>query len=252
MQPSDAGPAGAPPSGAWFNPLARFLGPAYLRNAFTKGTEQEVGFIVDELGLVPGMRVLDAGCGPGRHSLALAALGVEVVGVDLSEDFIALARAAADERGLDNVTFDVHDIRSLPFDTEFDAVVCLCQGGFGLLGGGIAEVDALRSLAAAARHGGRVAVSAFNAYFAVRYLEPSDTFDAGTGVNHERATLRDDAGREQQFDLWTTCFTPRELRALAELSGLAPDTVYGVTPGAYGRNAPSIDMPEHLLIATRR
>lgn len=241
----------APLPDAWFNPLARFLGPAYLRNAFTKGTHQEVAFLVDELALQPGTRVLDAGCGPGRHALALAQRGIDVVGVDLSDDFVELARRAAAERHLDNARFEVHDIRALPFEAEFDAVVCLCQGGFGLLGGGTDEGGALRMLARALRPGGRLACSAINAYFVLRYLDDSDTFDAGTGVNHERATLRDPDGNEKEFDLWTTCFTPRELRLLAGQAGLRVDAVYGVTPGGYGRAAPSIDVPEHLLIATR-
>ena len=47
---------------------------------------------MEELGLAPGMRVLDVGCGPGRHAHALARAGVEVVGVDISERFIDLAR----------------------------------------------------------------------------------------------------------------------------------------------------------------
>ena len=70
------------PEGYWFGALARYLGPAYLRNAFTKGTEQEVDFLVDALGLTPGQEVLDVGCGPGRHSLALARRGFIVLGVD--------------------------------------------------------------------------------------------------------------------------------------------------------------------------
>ncbi|MGQ0824367.1 MAG: hypothetical protein ACT4OX_04915 [Actinomycetota bacterium] len=49
------------PDEPWFRALARFLGPAYLRNAFTMGTAQEVAFLVGTLGLEPGMRVLDAG-----------------------------------------------------------------------------------------------------------------------------------------------------------------------------------------------
>ena len=44
--------------------------------------------------------MLDVGCGPGRHALALARRGFDVVGVDLSEDFIALARDAAAVDGL--------------------------------------------------------------------------------------------------------------------------------------------------------
>jgi len=118
----------------WFRSLARILGPAYLRNAFTKGTEREVAFLMDALGLEAGERVLDVGCGPGRHALALARRGLEVVGIDLSDDFVALARGATAAEGLP-ARLEVLDVRDLSFDRDFDAAVCLCQGGFGLLGG---------------------------------------------------------------------------------------------------------------------
>ncbi|HMK12935.1 MAG TPA: methyltransferase domain-containing protein, partial [Acidimicrobiales bacterium] len=74
----------------WFEPVADHLGSAYLRYSFTKGTGQEVAFLVDELGLRVGDRVLDVGCGPGRHVRELASRGIEVVGVDLSWRFVAL------------------------------------------------------------------------------------------------------------------------------------------------------------------
>jgi SAM-dependent methyltransferase len=243
------------PSGPWFNELAAFLGKAYWAPdtgrvaAFTKGTEQEVAFLVDALGLQPGMRVLDAGCGPGRHALTLARRGIDVVGVDRSADFIALAREHA--AGIDHVTFLVGDVRALAFEAAFDAAICLCQGGFGLLGGGEGEERALAGLATALKPDGRLALSAFNAYFATRHLEAGEDFDAATGVNHEHATLRDPDGHERAFDLWTTCFTPRELRLLARAAGLTVDAVYGVSPGEYAARPPSIDRHEHLLLARR-
>jgi SAM-dependent methyltransferase len=247
-----------PEEPGWFNDLAAFLGEAYWApnttrvQAFTAGTEQEIDFLVDALALSPGARVLDAGCGPGRHSLALARRGFDVVGIDLSPDFVRLARESAVELDVaERAQFDVADVRDLPFATEFDAVICLCQGGFGLLGGGRGEADALGALAAALRPGGRLAVSAFNAYFALRHQEPGDTFDATTGVNHERAELRDAAGNTREFDLWTTCFTPRELELLAGAVGLTVDAVHGVAPGRYRAEPPSIDLPEHLLLAHR-
>jgi SAM-dependent methyltransferase len=239
------------PDEAWFAPLARFLGPAYLRNAFTKGTKQEVDFLVDAMALQPGMRVLDAGCGPGRHALELAGRGISVVGVDQSEDFIALARTAADERDVQGlVSFEVGDVRAVPATNDFDAVICLCQGGFGLLGGGDEEHDVFVGFRGALRAGGRLAVTAFNPYFVVRDIEAGEHFDAATGVHHERATLKDDGGTERDFDLWTTCFTPRELRLLAERAGFSVDAVHGVTPGAYAAADPSVATPEHLLLAT--
>jgi SAM-dependent methyltransferase len=238
------------PDGPWFNEVAAFLGPAYLRNAFTKGTAQEVDFLVGELALEPGMRVLDAGCGPGRHSLELARRGIEVTGIDLSPEFVALATAAAEAEGLP-ARFRVLDIRDLAFAAEFDAVICLCQGGFGLLGGDD-DAGIVSRLAAAVRPGGRLALTAFSSYFAVRFLEDSEEFDARTGVLHERATVRDEAGDEREFDLWTTCFTSRELWLLLDGAGLDVVAVSSVAPGDYARRAPDLDRPELLALARAR
>jgi SAM-dependent methyltransferase len=235
--------------GPWFNEVAAFLGPAYLRNAFTKGTEQEVDFLVGALGLVPGMRVLDVGCGPGRHALALARRGIEVEGVDLSPEFVRLAREAAAAEDLP-ATFRELDVRDLAFAAEFDAAVCLCQGGFGLLGGTDDEAVIAR-IARAVRPGGGVAVSAFSSYFALHWLEDGDAFDPATGVNHEVATLRNEAGEETTADLWTTCFTVRELSLLARGAGLVVDGIHGVRPGAYATTPVTLDQPELLLLARR-
>jgi SAM-dependent methyltransferase len=234
---------------AWFNEVARFLGPAYLRNAFTRGTEQEIGFLVDALELEPGQRVLDVGCGPGRHALALASRGIEVLGVDLSEDFIALARDAAEGEGLP-ARFEVGDVRELAHEAGFDAVLCLCQGGFGLLGGRD-EPRAFERIAAAVRPGGRLALTAFSAAFAVRFLEDGESFDPATGVLHERSTVRNENGDEQVFDLWTTCFTALELALMADRAGLELVGVHGVTPGRYRAALPTLDDPELLLLARR-
>jgi hypothetical protein len=149
------------------------------------------------------------------------------------------------------VEFVEADVRELSYASEFDAVWCLCQGGFGLLGGGDDEHDVMRRFATALRPGGRLALSAFSSYFVLRHLEAHETFDAERGVHHERAVVRDAAGTEATFDLWTTCYTPRELRLLAERSGLIVDGIHSVHPGQYARTAPSIDAPEHLLLARR-
>ena len=172
------------PEPGWFDAVARFLGPAYLRNTFTKGTEQEVEFLVEALALEPGMRVLDVGCGPGRHALALARRGIEVVGVDHSPEFVLLAREAAAAETLP-AEFREVDVRDLGYDAEFDATICLCQGGFGLLGGRD-EPEVFARIAASLRPGGRLALTAFSVAFAVRFLEEGETFDPATGVLHER------------------------------------------------------------------
>ncbi|MGH9061741.1 MAG: class I SAM-dependent methyltransferase, partial [Acidimicrobiales bacterium] len=222
--------------------VADHAGAAYLRYSFTKGTAQEVRFLVEAVGLHPGMRVLDVGCGPGRHARALRAEGIEVVGLDLALTFLRTAGPGSWVRA---------DARTVPFpNCAFDAVICLCQGGFGLLGGR-GETAALAEMARVLRPGGRLALSAFSSYFAVRYLEEGDRFDADTGVNHEQASVRSPGGAEQDFDLHTTCFTPTELRLMAAGAGLAVDHLWSVAPGRYARRAPDLDHPEWLMVATR-
>lgn len=249
----------------WFEDVADHLGPAYLRYSFTMGTAQEVEFLVDVLGLAPGMTVLDVGCGPGRHAVALAKRGIGVVAVDISERFLEVGEDVAIREGVsDLIEWHRMDARSMSGDErvagrQLDAAISLCQGAFGL--GGPSTVDDPQNLRAdaavlsgihdALRAGGRLAVSAFSSYFQVRWLEDQDSFDASTAVNHEKTELRDDAGVRVDAELWTTCYTPRELRLLAERCDLLVDHLWSVTPGGYGRVEPSTETPEFLLVARR-
>jgi len=234
----------------WFEPLADFVGPAYLRYSFTKGTEQETAFLIDALGLEPGSRVLDVGCGPGRHAHALARHGCRVLGIDIAERFVGLAAAEAPP----GAVFAWADARALPVrGGAFDVAISLCQGGFGLPANPAAPDDdsVLQAMASALRLGGRLALTAFSSYFMVRHLEETDDFDAATGVNHETAPVKDAAGEERSFDLWTACYTPRELRLLASKAGVDVVGLWSVTPGRYERRPPDLDNPELLLIAER-
>jgi SAM-dependent methyltransferase len=233
-------------AGHWFEPVADHLGAAYLRYSFTKGTPQEVEFLIEQLDLTPGMRVLDVGCGPGRHARALAERGLVVHGIDISHRFVELARAGAPA----GATFERVDDRAMSFEAEFHAVICLCQGAFGLMTADGHDAIVLDGMARALKPGGRLALTAFSAYFVIKHWEGAE-FDAATGVNHERTEIRNESGEAVTTDLWTGCYTPRELRLMSAAHGLRVDCVSGVEPGAYSLAPPTTDSPELLLLATR-
>ena len=81
--------------GGYYKEIGDFLKENYLDYGFTKGTVQEVDFLVQLMDLPPNSRILDIGCGTGRHSLELARRGFRTLGVDISAEFIQYATRMA-------------------------------------------------------------------------------------------------------------------------------------------------------------
>lgn len=237
--------------GHWFEAMADHMGEAYLRYSFTKGTKQEIDFLVSAMGLARGTRVLDVGCGPGRHALELGRRGMIVHGIDISATFIDIARRAAVDEGLEEtVRFERGDARTFNFPPVYDAAICLCQGGFGLMDHLSHDLEVLSGIAAGLRPGGGFALSAFSAYFAVKYHENA-VFDADSGVATERTEILDTGGRGREAELRTGCFTPRELRLMCRSVGLTVEAVHSVEPGAYKAAPPGTESPEFLVLGHR-
>ena len=113
---------------------------------------------VQHLSLPPGSRVLDVCCGAGASALAAAeTVGVngQVVGIDLAERLLQLARAKAVQQQLMNVRFEVGDLLSLNYPSEsFNAVICV----FGIFF--IPNMaDAVRELWRLLKRGGKLAIT---------------------------------------------------------------------------------------------
>ena len=236
------------PREPYFEAVGDLLGEAYLRYSFTKGTAQEVAFLLELLGLPRGGRVLDVGCGPGRHAVALARAGLAVTGVDVSRRFLDLAAEAARAAGVGAAFFQV-DARAMPFDDEVDAVISICQGAFGLMAGDDSTV--LKRMAESVRRGGRVVVTAFSALYEAAHPREGAAFDADAGIVHEPTTVKDERGDDHEVDLWTSVYTARELRLMALGVGLVPESVWAVEPGAFAKRPPDLDHPELMLVARR-
>jgi SAM-dependent methyltransferase len=244
--PADA--ASPSPGADWYIRLADHLGAAYLQYEFAKGTVPEVDFLVTALSLKGGDRVLDVGTGPGRHAIELARRGLQVVGIDISSTFLSIARKQASDAGVP-VSFFEMDAAELPFEDEFDAVISICEGAFGL---GLDDLTILRSIRRALKPGGHTAVSAANVFYVLKQLKEGDFFDPVTSVY--RRTVEGVVGEDgsiARFDMWNSCYTPRELEWIANGAGLDPDFVTGVSPGDFKGRTPSMDDPELLLLARK-
>jgi 2-polyprenyl-3-methyl-5-hydroxy-6-metoxy-1,4-benzoquinol methylase len=81
---------------------------------------------LEAIGLYPGMRILDVGSGVGDMGLLLGSVGgpdVEIIGIDLDESALAIARHRAAEQGFHQIRFQVSDFREYEPDRPFDAII---------------------------------------------------------------------------------------------------------------------------------
>jgi ubiquinone/menaquinone biosynthesis C-methylase UbiE len=168
---------------------------------------------VDRLKLAPGMRVLDVCCGSGASAIPAAeAVGPQgsVLGVDLAENLLDLARAKAKERGLKNVEFRSGDMLALDLpDGSFDAVICV----FGIFF--VPDMaSAARELWRLVAPGGTLAITTWGP----RWFEPmSSVF--WNAVRDERPDLY------RGFNPWDRISFPDEVRALLVEAGISDSEV---------------------------
>jgi ubiquinone/menaquinone biosynthesis C-methylase UbiE len=236
--------------GDFYEAIGDFLGANYLRYGFTRGTNGEVDFLIDLLALPAGARILDVGCGAGRHSLELARRGFRPIGVDISQGLIDVARRAAADEGL-AAEFIVSDARHMSFDREFDAAICLCEGAFGLAGDQAGHRAILAAIARALRPGAPFVLTAIHALSAVRNLEPGAIFDACTATVLRKETITSPSGESRVVDLYTTAFTCRELTMMLENAGFTVEAVHGCEAGEFARKPLTCDDIEIMMVSRR-
>lgn len=203
-------------------------------------TAHQVDMLVDHMRLEPGMRVLDLGCGHGRHSLELAQRGLSVVGIDRMEGFIELAREDA-RRACLPATFAVGDMRELDEDATYDRVICLFDV-FGLHRDD-ENLDILRRMARALKPGGMACIDVRNRDWMLRGLLPVTVMQKGPDLMVDRHIFDPVSGRLVDYRLMVrngqtkeARFSVRlyhyaELRALCASAGLFVTERFGSWDG---------------------
>jgi SAM-dependent methyltransferase len=229
----------------------------YDQEQFTHHTEAEVAFIVEHLQPMAGARILDIGCGTGRHSVALARLGFEVTGVDLSAEMLALAdkRAKAASVSVEWVHANAAEFQR---PGAYEIAICLCEGAMCLLttADDALERDAaiLANIHSSLRPGGRFLLNVLNACRQIRAFSDDDVNSGRFDVVNltERSDAADYLGETApSYHLRERGYTPPEIRRMLGWAGFEVDGVYGGTAGSWGLRPLKLDEIELLLMAHR-
>ncbi len=221
------------------------------------GAALEVQAMSKWLHLPAGASILDLCCGMGRHSLALAQLGYQVTGVDLSDVLLDTAMQADTEQ---QVRWLKGDMRQVPLTEPFDAVVNLFTS-FGYFDQDEANIRVLREIDRLLRPGGRFLIDYLNPSYVRRHLVPASKRMSEDTHIHEARRIEDGfvrkditiIGSDQRIRSYTEQVRLYERsdfeRMLSAHTELAVDHVYGAYDGsAYS----ATESPRLIMVGTKR
>jgi 2-polyprenyl-3-methyl-5-hydroxy-6-metoxy-1,4-benzoquinol methylase len=222
----------------------------YDRENFVQGTMGECDFIEQEINYNKTARILDIGCGTGRHSIELSKRGYSVTGIDLSESLLNRAKEKASAQNL-QINFEQHDARKLTFLNEFDLVIMLCEGAFSLMETDEMNFLILRNATNALKPQGKLIFTTLNGFFpllhSVKEFHASATkegnatysnnsFDLMTFRDHNITHIEDDYGNKKELECNERYYVPSEITWLLKTLNFKTIDIFGAKLGAFSRN----------------
>lgn len=231
----------------WYEELFLNHADTYENEIFTQGTRGEVDFIESEIDYNKNFRILDIGCGTGRHALELAKRGYNVVGIDLSESMIKKAREKAENAGL-NVDFQLVDARNLPFEHEFDLAIMICEGAFPLMETDEMNFEILKNAAKSLKNNGKFIFTTLNGFYPLYhsvkdFIESNmvdgnfdNSFDLMNFRNKSNLEIEDYNGNLKVLECNERYYVPSEISWLLKTLNFSKIDIFGCKLGNFSRN----------------
>jgi 2-polyprenyl-3-methyl-5-hydroxy-6-metoxy-1,4-benzoquinol methylase len=234
----------------WYETLFENYGKKYDNENFTQGTSGECDFIEKEMSFNKSLKIIDIGCGTGRHTIELSKRGYNVTGIDLSDSQLDRAKEKSSALNME-IDFQKHDARNLPFKNEFDLAVMLCEGGFPLMETDEMNFEILRNAAEALKNRGKLIFTTLNGLFplfhSVKDFLASSTaegnatysensFDLMTFRDFNVTTIEDDSGAVKKLYCNERYYVPSEITWLLKSLGFKTIDIYGAKLGEYSRD----------------
>jgi 2-polyprenyl-3-methyl-5-hydroxy-6-metoxy-1,4-benzoquinol methylase len=232
---------------SWYVDLFENYAGTYDRESFTQGTSGEVDFIEKEINFDKSKKILDLGCGTGRHSIELAKRGYNVTGVDLSVSQLNRAKEKAKECGV-AVRFIREDARELNFTNEFNLVIMICEGAFPLMETDEMNYKILENATRSLKSKGKIIFTTLNGLYplfhSVKDFVNSDiqgtssienTFDIMTFRDKSTVEVTDDNGKKKVIKCNERYYVPSEISWYLKSLNFKTIDICGCKLGNYNR-----------------
>lgn len=234
----------------WFQRLFDGIGENYQDLIYKEGTIQEVDFMLDVLKLPKAGKILDVGCGPGRHCVEFARRGFKVTGLDYSKRMVEIAKEYAKKEKVD-IRFLHGDARKPFFNEEFDAAISICEGAFGLMENDKENIKILHSIFGSLKKNGKLILNILNACFVHRHPEQDEEYDPKTGYGYWVEQIHGKDGTSHELICSNRYFTFPEIKKMLEDVGFKVVNGFGCLSGEFRRKAIELDDFEILVVAKK-
>lgn len=251
----------------WYEALFANYGRKYDQEHFTQGTVGECDFIEQEIAHDKSRRILDIGCGTGRHAIELTRRGYSITGVDLSSAQLQLAREKATAMNL-QIDFQQRDARRLTFQQEFDLAIMICEGAFPLMETDEMNFQILQSAARALKADGTLIFTTLNGLFPLFHsvkdflakaaqegqaTYDGHSFDLMTFRDHNVIRVEDDGGQMLELVCNERYYVPSEITWLLKSLDFQKIDIFGARLGAFSRDhVLTTDDYEMLVVAAKQ
>jgi 2-polyprenyl-3-methyl-5-hydroxy-6-metoxy-1,4-benzoquinol methylase len=232
--------------------------PHYDQNGFAQHTVVEVEFLLSLYPILPGASILDVGCGTGRHSVELARRGYRVTGLDLSRGMLQEAHRKANDAAVD-VRWIQADATDFRLEERFDAAICLCEGGVGLIEKGEQaeshDQAIFNNICASLKPNAPFVLTALNGYSIIRQMKDEHVQAGRFDTTTMLANYEDEWDLPEGLKIMTIqerLFIPPEVVRMLQTAGFVVDNVFGGTAGHWGRRFLSLDEVEAMYVCRRK
>ncbi len=233
----------------WYETLFENYGEKYDNECFAQGTIGECDFIEKEINYNKALKIIDIGCGTGRHSIELSKRGYSLTGIDLSASLLKKAGEKAKQNDL-KIDFLKHDARNLPFEKQFDVAIMMCEGGFPLMETDEMNYEILKNVSKSLKENAKFIFTTLNGLFpifnSIEEFCASNT-DSGNATYHKNnfdlmtfrdynvTKIKDDNGIEKELECNERYYIPSEITWLLKSTGFNKVEIFGAKLGAFSR-----------------
>ncbi|MDF2540451.1 MAG: cyclopropane-fatty-acyl-phospholipid synthase [Herbinix sp.] len=219
---------------------------------FKPNTKEQVIYLIEKMQLISTSKILDLGCGAGRHAIEFSKRGLCVTGIDISEVMLehAKKRATEEQVMVNYIQGNLANLSDLQLqEASYDGAICLCESGVGVMGGENKDYEFFTQVYRLLIPNSYFVLTCFNSLR--RYILSKDHNPKFDYLNSTMLWAPPFEYNGEKLNELQRIYAPSEIQLLLRLCGFGDIQVLSCVNGEFSDRRMGIDDIEMLVIAKK-